>query len=497
LFLKIHKRKPSLAVITVGTLKRYTHAAKSLQLYSQPSKSWFSKTATGEANGFDVEEIQFDASITTDELLSHIYKLQKNRNLDGIQLMWPLPDHIDSARVFNAIEHSRDADGIHFVGQSELGNSDPLVPVTPLAAMELLKEYDVQLEGKRALVIGRSPIVGSPMAHLLREEGAVVTVVHSQTKPDVLEKLVRESEIVITAAGEPDLIPAEWIPASATVINIGTTFVEEVNSLMSDVAGNLSAVGCSYSPVPGGIGPLSVPVLFQNTAKAAWNRVCDVPSHVSDTWTKSPASIRKSFHFQTYTAALEFANEVNEMSDIMDHHANMTFSHQCVDGVVVIMEFFTFDANELTEKDYDAARVVELVYGENEIKMADYTYSLKESSIAVYPAEPRGSSKLLHLSSSGDVKHYANFSDTFKKLLPKGSHVVFNESRVLDARLFVRGFGKESVELMILDLGSVNLDVPCTEVPLQAMLRVETVKEGDVVEDTTAGVKIVVEKIIG
>jgi methylenetetrahydrofolate dehydrogenase (NADP+) / methenyltetrahydrofolate cyclohydrolase len=496
-FLKTHHRKPSLAVITVGALKRYTHAEKRLQLYSHPNKSWFSKTATGQANGFDVQEIQFDASITTEELLSQIYKLQKDTNLDGIQMMWPLPDHIDTARVFNAIDLARDVDGIHFVGQSEVGHPDPFAPVTPAAAMELLKEYNVELVGKRAVVIGRSPIVGSPMAHLLREAGAVVTVAHSQTKPDVLEKILRESEIIVTAAGEPGLIPAEWIPASATVVNIGTTFVEEVNSLVSDVAGDLSAVGCRYSPVPGGIGPLSVPVLFQNTAKAAWNRVREVPSQVRKTWTKDPASIRKTFHFPTYTAGLEFANKVNEMSDIMDHHANMTFSHQCVDGVDVIMEFFTFHANELTEKDYDAARVVELVYGENEIKMADYTYNLKESSIAIYPADPRGSSKLLHLGSNGEVKHYGNFSNAFTKIIPKGSHIVFNESRVLDARLFVRGAGERSVELMILDLGSVKLDIPCTEVPLQAMLRSETVKEGDVLEDKKANTKIVVEKILG
>ncbi|CAB9531413.1 protein FolD (Partial), partial [Seminavis robusta] len=496
-FLKTHGRKPSLAVITVGELKRYTHAQKRLQLYSDPAKSWFAKTATGEANGFEVDEIFLDDSITTDELLSQIYKLQKDDNLDGIQLMWPLPDHIDTARVFNAIDLARDVDGIHFVGQSEVGSSDPFAPVTPAAAMELLKENDINVKGKRALVIGRSPIVGSPMAHLLREQGAVVTVAHSETTPSLMEKLVGEVDIIVTAAGEPGLIPAEWIPGSATVVNIGATFDEETDSLVSDVAGDLSTVGCRYSPVPGGIGPLSVPILFQNTAKAAWKRVSDVSSHVSQTWTKTPASIRKSFHFPTYTAALEFADKVNEMSDIMDHHANMTFSHQCVDGVDVVMEFFTFDANELTEKDYDAARVVELVYGENAINMADFTYDLKESSIAVYPADPRGSSKLLHLSSNGQVKHYATFSETFTKILPKGAHIIFNESRVLDARLFVEGAGEDSVELMILDLGSVKLDVPCTEVALTAMLRVESVDEGDVVKDKITGTKIVVEKVLG
>jgi 5,10-methylene-tetrahydrofolate dehydrogenase/methenyl tetrahydrofolate cyclohydrolase len=120
-FVETHGRKPSLAVVTVGEFTRYTHADRRIQLYSNASNSWFAKAKTGEANGFDVREINLDASTTTDELLlnQQIYAL---KDVDGIQVMWPLPDHIDTAKVFNAVPLSKDAEGIHYVGQLEIGN---------------------------------------------------------------------------------------------------------------------------------------------------------------------------------------------------------------------------------------------------------------------------------------------------------------------------------------------------------------------------------------
>ena len=129
-FEQTNGRKPSLAVITLGDLKRYQHGERRLQIYSNTSSSWFSKTSTGAANGFDVEEINLDSSTTTDELLSQIYAL---RDVDGIQLMWPLPDHIDTARVYSAIDVAKDVDGIHYIGQMEIGNKDAYPPVTPAA----------------------------------------------------------------------------------------------------------------------------------------------------------------------------------------------------------------------------------------------------------------------------------------------------------------------------------------------------------------------------
>lgn len=268
-FEQTYGRKPSLAVITVGDLKRYQHGERRLQIYSNTSSSWFSKTSTGAANGFDVEEINLDSSTTTDELLSQIYAL---RDVDGIQLMWPLPDHIDTARVYSAIDVAKDVDGIHYIGQMEIGNKDAYPPVTPAAALALMDKHGVDVSGKRVLVIGRSPIVGSPIAHMVREKGGAVTVAHSGVSEDDLKTLVGEADVVITCAGEPGLVKAEWIKG-ADVVNVGTTFVEELDSLVSDVEGDIGKYASRYSPVPGGIGPLSAPMLFKNVAKAAWDQM--------------------------------------------------------------------------------------------------------------------------------------------------------------------------------------------------------------------------------
>jgi len=273
-FAQSHGRKPSLAVITVGTLKRYTHASRRVQLYSNHSQSWFTKTDTGRANGFDVTEIQLDAeTTTTDKLLSEIYKIRDK--VDGIQIMWPFPPHIDSARVFNAVPVEKDVDGIHYIGQTELGKEDAYPPVTPAAAMELMKEYGVNPRGKHAVVVGRSPIVGSPVAYMLRREGAAVSVVHRDVEDDILKELVGQADILVTCAGNPGCIDAEWLKEGVEVINVGTTFSEDFDCLVSDVKGDIGSKASRFSPVPGGVGPISSPMLFRNTVKAAWDQAND------------------------------------------------------------------------------------------------------------------------------------------------------------------------------------------------------------------------------
>lgn len=263
-------RKPSLAVITVGELSRYKHGKRRLEIYSNDENSWFNKTNVGKANGFDVTEIVLPESTTTDELLSKLYGL---KSVDGIQVMWPLPEHIDSAKIYNAVDFSRDVDGAHYIGQIEVApKSSPMPPVTPAAVMSLLKEYEIDLKNRSVLVVGRSRIVGSPMAHMLRGEGAVVTVGHSEVAEDKLESLVRTADVVVSCAGHPGLLKSEWLKPGAEVVNVGTTFIDEKDGLVSDFDGDLNICAAKYSPVPGGVGPLSVALLFENVAKAAWDR---------------------------------------------------------------------------------------------------------------------------------------------------------------------------------------------------------------------------------
>ena len=286
-FKETHGRKPSLAVVTVGDLERYKHGERRLEIFSNSTNSWFSKTTTGLANGFDVQEINLDSTITTDELLSQIYAL--GDNVDGIQLMWPLPDHIDSTKVYSAIDVSKDVDGIHYVGQREIGNKNAYPPVTPAAAMALMNEFDVKLKGKRVLVVGRSRIVGSPLAHMIREQGAAVTVAHSEIPGDMTKQLVEEAQVIVACAGQPGLIKADWIN-QAQVINIGSTFDSELEALRSDIEGDIEKHASRFSPVPGGVGPISVAMLLKNVVKAAWDNMSLRGSALRNGWNQKPGA---------------------------------------------------------------------------------------------------------------------------------------------------------------------------------------------------------------
>lgn len=159
-------------------MERYKHGLRRLQSYSNTSSRWFPKATTGEANSFDVKDINLDASTTTDELISDINELN---NVNGIQLTWPLRDHIDTARVYSAIGVSKDVDGILYVGQLEIGNKDVYPSI---------------------LIIGMSPIVGSPIDDMVRQKGAVV-------QEEALEKLLGDAEVIITWAGLPGLVKVE------------------------------------------------------------------------------------------------------------------------------------------------------------------------------------------------------------------------------------------------------------------------------------------------
>uniref|UniRef100_A0A7S2W8W0 Methenyltetrahydrofolate cyclohydrolase n=1 Tax=Eucampia antarctica TaxID=49252 RepID=A0A7S2W8W0_9STRA len=284
-------RKPSLAVITVGNLTRYTDGKRRLQVYSNDENSWFHKTNVGQANNIAVKEIHLPEATTENELLSHLYNLQHKDNVDGIQLMWPLPPHINPSKMYKAISIDRDVDGAHYIGELELGSSssspEMLPPVTPMAVLKLMDHYGISVENKNVCVVGRSRIVGSPLAHMLRERDAIVTVAHSKVPADKLESLVKNSDIVIACAGSPGSLKTEWFDKKKAgssdddekiIIHVGTTFDKEKDTLLTDLDDydNLS-LQVRYSPVPGGIGPLSVAQLFQNVVKAAWNRETSSP----------------------------------------------------------------------------------------------------------------------------------------------------------------------------------------------------------------------------
>jgi methylenetetrahydrofolate dehydrogenase (NADP+)/methenyltetrahydrofolate cyclohydrolase len=187
----------------------------------------------------------------------------------------PLPAHIDSTRVIAAIDPAKDVDGFHPINAGRLATGlDALVPCTPLGCLYLLKQELGSLAGKNAVVIGRSNIVGKPMALLLLGESATVTVAHSRTRS--LNEVVRRADIVVAAVGRPEMVRGDWIKPGATVIDVGINRIptEDGNSrLVGDVAYDEAAeVASAITPVPGGVGPMTIAMLLRNTIVAAHRR---------------------------------------------------------------------------------------------------------------------------------------------------------------------------------------------------------------------------------
>lgn len=226
--------------------------------------------ATREA-GMESRSHQLAAGINEAELLALVGQLNADPAVDGILVQLPLPGQIDSARVISAIDPGKDVDGFHPVNAGKLatGAADALVPCTPLGCLHLLKAELGTLSGLDAVVIGRSNIVGKPMAMLLLGESCTVTIAHSRTRdlPDV----VRRADVVVAAVGRAEMVRGEWIKPGATVIDVGINRVD--GKLVGDVAfAESSQVAGAITPVPGGVGPMTIAMLLRNALVAACRR---------------------------------------------------------------------------------------------------------------------------------------------------------------------------------------------------------------------------------
>ena len=231
--------------------------------------------ATREA-GMESAGHNLPADIGEAELLALVARLNADPAIDGILVQLPLPGQIDSATVIAAIDPAKDVDGFHPVNAGKLatGAADALVPCTPLGCLRLLKRELGQLTGLEAVVIGRSNIVGKPMAALLLGESCTVTIAHSRTRdlPDV----VRRADIVVAAVGRAEMVKGGWIKPGACVIDVGITRIdagEGKTRLVGDVAfDEAAAVAGAITPVPGGVGPMTIAMLLRNTLVAACRR---------------------------------------------------------------------------------------------------------------------------------------------------------------------------------------------------------------------------------
>lgn len=235
------------------------------------------KVIACEQCGFKSTLIRYEDDVTEEELLACVDKLNHDADVDGFIVQLPLPKHIDEQKIIMAIDYRKDVDGFHPVNVGRMSIGLPcFISATPLGIMTLLKYYGIETSGKKCVVLGRSNIVGKPMAQLMMQKqygDATVTVCHSHSKD--LRKECLEADIIVAAIGKPDFVKADMVKEGAVIIDVGTTRVPDATRksgfrLNGDVKFSEVSPKCSYiTPVPGGVGPMTICSLMQNTLLAA------------------------------------------------------------------------------------------------------------------------------------------------------------------------------------------------------------------------------------
>lgn len=248
---------PCLAVVLVGN-------NKASEIYVR------NKINACEYVGMKSKLIKLEESATEVEIISEVNKLNKDKDVNGIIVQLPLPKHINESEVLESIDPNKDVDGCHYIQKGKLFiQKNQLVPCTPLGVIRLLKEYQIDLIGKNALVIGRSNLVGRPLAELLIQEDATVTIAHSKTKN--LSKIIKNYDIVCVAIGKPNFVKAKELNKNSVVIDVGINR-DENNKLCGDVEKKAKDKAKYITPVPGGVGPMTVAMLISNTLTAYKNQ---------------------------------------------------------------------------------------------------------------------------------------------------------------------------------------------------------------------------------
>ncbi len=251
--------RPTLAVIQVG---------------ENPASSVYVKNKVKQTEECGMESLEFKMAITTSQevLLKKIDELNEDANVDGILVQLPLPEQIDESAVINYINPQKDVDGFHTINVGRLNNGagQSLIPCTPYGCLLLLQDFLGDLSGKDAVIVGRSNIVGKPMAQLLLGANATVTIAHSKSRD--LPAICKRADIVIAAVGRPKMIKGDWIKEGAVVIDVGINRIDGENGktkLVGDVDFASAQHAGGITPVPGGVGPMTIAMLLHNTVIAS------------------------------------------------------------------------------------------------------------------------------------------------------------------------------------------------------------------------------------
>jgi methylenetetrahydrofolate dehydrogenase (NADP+)/methenyltetrahydrofolate cyclohydrolase len=216
--------------------------------------------------GISSDDRKLPEQVTEDELVALIEELNADDDVDGILVQLPLPAHLDEERVIRAIEPIKDVDGLHPFNAGELYLGRPrLVPATPLGIMALLAEHRIPLEGAEAVVVGRSDIVGKPIAHLLLQANATITICHSRTSD--LARYTLEADVLVVAVGSAEVVTPDMVKQGSAVVDVGISRTE--GGIVGDVAPDARDVAGFITPVPGGVGPMTIAMLLRNAVKAA------------------------------------------------------------------------------------------------------------------------------------------------------------------------------------------------------------------------------------
>ena len=253
--LKMQGINPKLAVIMVGEDKASTVYVRN-------------KSRACDEIGIKYEEFLKDSKTTQEELINLIKELNNREDIHGILLQSPIPSTLDIREAFNAIDYKKDVDGFNPINVGKLSiGEDTFISCTPYGIIKLLEEYNIQIEGKRAVIIGRSNIVGKPLIQCLLNKNATVTICHSKTKN--IEEITKEADILIAALGKPKFVKTNMVKNGAVVIDVGINRNDD-GKLVGDVdIENVSKKVSYITPVPGGVGPMTIAMLMNNVVKAA------------------------------------------------------------------------------------------------------------------------------------------------------------------------------------------------------------------------------------